>query len=84
LFTIISKYDINGKTAEGNMRYDIFGTTSSGENFWVETVTDMTEGKGRLLYLELTHPGREYLLFDTDRHSLVEPDVADFRRWKTS
>jgi hypothetical protein len=67
-----------------NQRYDIFRTASSGEKIWVETVTDITEGKGRLLYLELTHPDRQYLLFDMNWHSFVEPDVADFRRWKIS
>ncbi|MGA7623717.1 MAG: hypothetical protein WB630_04855 [Candidatus Acidiferrales bacterium] len=65
-----------------NQRYDIFRTASSGAKIWIETVADITEGKGRLLYLELTQPGREYLLFDSERHSFVEPDVADFRRWK--
>jgi hypothetical protein len=64
-------------------RYGIFRTASSGENIWIENVTDIAEGKGPLLYWELTHPGREYLLFDMDRRSFVEPDVADFRRWKS-
>jgi hypothetical protein len=84
LLTVISQYDINGKAAEGKMRYHILGRASSGETFWVETVTDLTEGKGRLLYLELSRPGWQYLLFDSERHLFVEPDVVDFHHWNAS
>lgn len=64
--------------------YEIFRTASSGEKICIETTVHINEGKGRPLYLELSHPGRQYLLFDTEQHSFVEPDVADFRRWNIS